>query len=223
MAFPPSTGYRSFRDHLGPQNWRALLDIGAQVRFEPGQTVLNQGEEGNHVLAVVRGVCKVVAARPDRGQVLLAVRGPGDTLGEFAVVDRQPRSASVYAVTDVRAHVLRDAEFTAFLHRRRLDQMLTSYLSMKLRSNSSMVSELAGVPVKAKVAWLLCRLVAVSATAGFVPLYQHDLAELLGVARSSVAASLADFRAEGLLRTESGGVHLLDVDALSRHVQSSRQ
>ena len=83
MAFPPSPGYRSFRDHLGPQNWRALLDIGTQARFEPGQTVLNQGEEGHHVLAVVRGVCKVVAARPDRGQVLLAVRGPGDTLGEF--------------------------------------------------------------------------------------------------------------------------------------------
>ncbi|MEU6131816.1 Crp/Fnr family transcriptional regulator [Saccharopolyspora sp. NPDC047091] len=214
--------YRSFRDHLSTSEWADLLRIGGPFRFRPGATLLNEGEDGDHVFVLTAGLCRVVGARADHGQSLLALRAAGDTIGEQSGIDKRPRSASVHAVVECRGQRLRGPEFTAFIRRRRLDAQLTSYLSMKLRSNGSMISELSRSSARSKVAWLLHRLTATTGQDDFVPLPQRDLADLLGLARSSVAASLAEFRALGLLRTEQGGVHVLDPAALLDEIHRSR-
>ncbi|WP_243792196.1 Crp/Fnr family transcriptional regulator [Saccharopolyspora gloriosae] len=215
MALPiPAGGYRTFRDHLSEDEWHDLLRSGAPVRYEPGDVLLNEGDDGDHVLVLLSGACQIVGARLDQGRALLAVRWAGDVIGEQADLDQQPRSASAYALSKCSVRLLRGAEFAAFIRRRRLDRQLTRYVSAKLRSNSSMVAELAGLSVKSKVAWLLCRLAVSDEVHSFVPLSQRELADLLGLSRSSVAASLADFRATGLLRTEQHGVQVLAISAL---------
>lgn len=224
VALPiPAGGYRTFRDHLSEDEWRDLLRIGALVRYEPGDVLLNEGDDGDHVLVLVSGACQIVGARLDQGRALLAVRWAGDVIGEQADLDQQPRSASAYALSKCTARLLRGTAFTAFIRRRRLDRQLTRYVSMKLRSNSSMVAELAGLSVKSKVAWLLCRLAESGEVNSFVLLSQRELAELLGLSRSSVAASLADFRALGLLRTEPQGMQVLAIDALLAEINPPEQ
>ncbi|MDA3649939.1 Crp/Fnr family transcriptional regulator [Saccharopolyspora indica] len=212
--------YRTFRDQLPAPVWHELLSIGSPKLYRPGDVLLREGSEDTFVLVVVEGVCKVVAARPGRGQTLIAVRGPGDTLGEFSAIDDARRSASVYAVTECRTRLVRGTTFVGFLSRHRLEATLSRYLSAKLRWNSTMVSELAGLSVRAKVAWLLMRLATMAAPDTFIPLYQKEMAELLGVAASSVKAALGHFREQGLLRTEVGGVHLLALDALTDEIHS---
>lgn len=214
--------YRSFRDHLSAADWAELLRIGGPFRCAPGAALLNEGEGGDHVFVLTSGLCKVVGARADHGRSLLALRAAGDTVGEQAAIDERPRSASAFAVVECRGQRLRGPEFTAFVRRRGLGTQLTGYLSMKLRSNGSMISELSRSSARSKVAWLLSRLTASAGQDDFVPLPQRDLADLLGLARSSVAASLADFRALGLLRTEQGGVHVLDPAALLDEIHRSR-
>ncbi|GAB2680071.1 Crp/Fnr family transcriptional regulator [Saccharopolyspora gloriosae] len=219
MALPlPDGGYRTFRDHLSADEWHDLLRVGARVDFEPGGALLEEGDDGDHVLVLLSGACQIVGARLDQGRALLAVRWAGDVIGEQADLDQQPRSASAYALSKCSARLLRGTEFAAFIRRRRLDRQLTRYVSAKLRSNSSMVAELAGLSVKSKVAWLLCRLAAADEVDRFVQLSQRELADLLGMSRTSVAASLSDFRALGLLRTESHGVQVLKIDALRAEI-----
>ncbi|MER7015909.1 Crp/Fnr family transcriptional regulator [Saccharopolyspora sp. NPDC000359] len=198
--------------------WHELLSIGVPKLYRPGEMLLREGAEDTFVLVVVEGVCKVVAARPGRGQTLIAVRGPGDTLGEFSAIDDARRSASVYAVTECKTRLIRGTAFVGFLNRHRLEATLSRYLSAKLRWNSTMVSELAGLPVRSKVAWLLVQLAAMAAPTTFIPLYQKEMAELLGVAASSVKAALGHFREQGLLRTEVGGVHLLAPSGLADEI-----
>ncbi|MER5391226.1 Crp/Fnr family transcriptional regulator [Saccharopolyspora sp. NPDC002686] len=210
--------YRTFRDQLPAPVWHELLSIGSPQLYRPGEALLQENSEDTFVLAVVEGVCKVVAARPGHGQTLIAVRGPGDTLGELSAIDGARRSASVYAVTECRARLVRGTTFVAFLSRHRLETTLSRYLSAKLRWNRTMVSELSGISVRSKVAWLLMRLAAMASPTTFIPLYQKEMAELLGVAPSSVKAAIGHFREQGLLRTEVGGVDLLVPSALADEI-----
>lgn len=222
MAPTPLDGYRTFRDHLTADEWRDLVRVGAPVRYEPGDVLLEEGDDGDHVLVLLSGACQIVGARLDQGRALLAVRWAGDVIGEQAELDQQPRSASAYALSKCAVRLLRGTEFAAFIRRRRLERQLTRYVSAKLRSNSTMVAELAGLSVKSKVAWLLCRLAAADEVDWFVQLSQRELADLLGMSRTSVAASLSDFRALGLLRTEPQGVQVLKIDALRAEISPSQ-
>ncbi len=80
----------------------ARLAAGAQEeRAGPGEVVFREGDTGDRAFVIVDGEIEVVKASGDR-EVLLAVRGPGDVIGEMALLDAAPRMASVRARTDVR-------------------------------------------------------------------------------------------------------------------------
>jgi CRP-like cAMP-binding protein len=67
------------------------------VGFEAGNTVFREGEPGEHMDVVVEGEVEIVAA----GRVL-EIAGPGSVVGELALIDRAPRSATATALTDSR-------------------------------------------------------------------------------------------------------------------------
>ena len=64
--------------------------------YTAGQVVFQEGEPGDNLYIVVEGE---VAITMDRGYVLETV-GPGGIVGELALVDDKPRSATVVARTD---------------------------------------------------------------------------------------------------------------------------
>ncbi|MFD0852081.1 cyclic nucleotide-binding domain-containing protein, partial [Actinomadura adrarensis] len=63
-----------------------LIAAGTGRRFRPGQTLLRQGEPAFHVLLLVSGRVKVLLTMSDGEVLLLAVRGPGELLGEIAAL-----------------------------------------------------------------------------------------------------------------------------------------
>ncbi|MGZ8630525.1 MAG: cyclic nucleotide-binding domain-containing protein [Actinomycetota bacterium] len=69
-----------------------------ELTFAPGEAVVREGELGETLFVVLQGEGKVVRGRRTVGSVL-----PGDFFGELAAIDAQPRSASVVAVTPLRA------------------------------------------------------------------------------------------------------------------------
>ena len=80
----------------------SLAAIWEQRVYEPGQVILREGERDDFVYVLLEGRAELVKAssleaRPSRIGELRA----GDTFGEVKVVDRQPSSASVVAVTPV--------------------------------------------------------------------------------------------------------------------------
>ena len=102
---------------LAPEDLEALRAVGRPARYEKGQTLCRQGDRNDSVVIVSSGWVKVVASAPDGGEVVLAVRGPDDLIGDLAAIDGRdtPRSATVVALHVVRGHVLRGEEFRAFL------------------------------------------------------------------------------------------------------------
>ena len=84
---------REFLQVLTSEDRAALMRLGTTQRVDEGQVLLERGEEADSVLVVLTG-----SVRVSREGTELAVRGPGSLLGEMAIVDHRPRSATVDAV-----------------------------------------------------------------------------------------------------------------------------
>jgi CRP/FNR family cyclic AMP-dependent transcriptional regulator len=77
-------------------------DIGT-VSFQPGDMLFVENESSFHFYIIQEGEVKVYKNGPDGKPLHLAKLGPGNSLGEFAMLDRLPRSASARALTPVVA------------------------------------------------------------------------------------------------------------------------
>ena len=84
---------REFLQVLPSEDRDALMRLGTTQRVDEGQVLIERGEEADRVVGVLTG-----SVRVSRDGVELAVRGPGALLGEMAIVDHRPRSATVEAL-----------------------------------------------------------------------------------------------------------------------------
>jgi CRP-like cAMP-binding protein len=80
--------------------------LAREVRFASGQELVRQGDEGDSFLVIVEGRARVVQS----GDTLRAL-GPGDYLGEIALIDGGPRTATVTAIDPLRALVVERSDF----------------------------------------------------------------------------------------------------------------
>jgi MFS family permease len=81
-----------------------------RVSFDPGQVVMRKGEPGDRYLLIGAGEVEV---RDD--ELLLRTCGPGDGVGEIALIRRVPRTATVVALTHVAGYEIDSATFLSAL------------------------------------------------------------------------------------------------------------
>ena len=89
--------------------------MGRRRRYEAGVTLFLEGDVGPNVIIVHSGRVKVFATDPDGQSVLLAVRGPGDILGDLSAIDGRSRSANGSTLEPVDAQLLTADDFRTFL------------------------------------------------------------------------------------------------------------
>lgn len=76
-----------------------LLGVCREVAVRKGAYFFHEGERGESMFVLESGRAEVRKHVPD-GEMLLSTLGPGDCLGEMALIDLSPRSASVKAIED---------------------------------------------------------------------------------------------------------------------------
>jgi len=84
--------------------------LGAQIDLGPGVALTRQGDPGRECFFIESGLA--VATRGDRR---IGTIGAGSVVGELALLDRMPRSATVVTNTPTRVLVLTVAEFEQLL------------------------------------------------------------------------------------------------------------
>ena len=99
---------------LPPQELEPIAAVAEEEDFSEGELLAVRGEPGDTLYVIVDGQVQVLGA----GEQELAVRGPGDTIGEMAVISSKPRAASLLAMSDVRVLELRKPAFEAILRER---------------------------------------------------------------------------------------------------------
>ncbi len=81
----------------------------SSVSFTSGQTIFSQGEPG-HIVYIVRKGRVVISTARNSVSTPLATRGPGELIGEMALVSGARRSATAKAATDCVLTALPKAE-----------------------------------------------------------------------------------------------------------------
>jgi CRP-like cAMP-binding protein len=94
------------------RSFEAIASVASQVGFAVGDDLVRQGEPGTAFFIIVTG-----RARVDRDGSLLRELGPGDFLGEIALVDGSPRTATVAALEPIEAVTVQRADFLDLFER----------------------------------------------------------------------------------------------------------
>lgn len=74
-----------------------------QVEFRAGDILFNEDEISFHFFIIQEGEVEIFKRGPSGEEIQLAKVTAGNSLGEFAMLDRKPRSASARAITDIVA------------------------------------------------------------------------------------------------------------------------
>ena len=90
------------------------------VHIETGEVVVSEGEQAREMFVVIGGELEVIKEGRAGGDVRVALFGPGDWFGEMAILDVQPRSASVRAVAPTMLVRITAEEVDKLLYRRDL-------------------------------------------------------------------------------------------------------
>ncbi len=127
--------------HLNYKEQMAVLAIGHDAAFRPGQEVVVEGSVGEEMYVVVGGRVAV-----ESGGVQVAELGKGGHFGEMGLVDNAPRSATVRAVEPTRCMVVRRQDMIQLMRREqqlavKLLWTFVQALSDRLRTANAELSE----------------------------------------------------------------------------------
>ena len=98
---------------------KELKDLATYCRegtYSPGSVLLSQGEQGLGLFILTKGTVRITRKNsPDGPEEVLGTAGAGDVIGEMALLDDLPRSATVTAVDEVTVLTLPLWEFRRVL------------------------------------------------------------------------------------------------------------
>jgi CRP-like cAMP-binding protein len=219
-ALEPQNGYWS---SLLPADRMALADVGMHLSVPSGRTLLTQHDTSRDVLVILSGFTKVMVRTSVMRHVVLALRGPGDILGEIAYVSGGLRTATVTAITSVEALRVPRADFDRFLAgSAHASNLLRRTIVNRLRDADLDRVAAASMTLGQRLARLLLvqasRYGTPTADGGLTVtlLSQDDLAACVGGARRTVAREIAHWRARGIVSTTRMSVTIRQPAALAR-------
>jgi CRP-like cAMP-binding protein len=123
---------------------REVLARGGRRRFESGQTLFLQGGPARGLYVVLRGRVKVFKLSPKGREQTLMIMGPGEPIGEVAVLSGEAYPASAEALEPGEAfYVPRQAFLDLVTREPEVAMKLLAALSLRLRSFTSLIEDLS--------------------------------------------------------------------------------
>ena len=95
-----------------------MADLSEEVLFSDGEEIAVQDEPGDTMYLVVSGEILVRTSAEDGKVREIARRGPGDCVGEMAIISQTPRMATLTANGEVRTLCIGQTSFHGLLRER---------------------------------------------------------------------------------------------------------
>jgi CRP-like cAMP-binding protein len=191
-----------------------------------GTRIFSRGDPGDALFGLISGQVRISASTAGGQEVFLNILESGDSFGEIAALDGQPRTASADALTATELFMIRRADLLALIGKEpQLATQLLQLLCKRLRWTSDLVEEAAFLSVPARLARRLLNLAGEhgSTADGCMALRisQAELAGFLCVSRQIVNQHLQQWRKQGWIELSRGRVLIRDPEGL-RSVRDAR-
>ncbi len=173
--------------------------------FNKNAIVINQDDETYSLYVILSGAVKVFISAEDGREAVLNHQTAGDYFGDLALIDKQPRVASVMTTEPSRFMIISREDFMACLSKNpeiaiNLIKPLTSRLRMLARN----VSSLALLDVYGRVARVLLEQAEEQEDGEMITgkITQQEIADMVGASRAMVSRILKDLKAGGYISVD---------------------
>ncbi len=209
---------------LDEQELERFSRVAVPRSYPAGTRVFHEGDQSDACYIIREGTFRVTREHPDGRAITLATLGPGDIVGELAMLDGEVRSASVETLggdgelialpaRDVRALLRKHPEITV---------KFVAALTRRLRAANERISRQSFQTVPSRVAGVLSQMAKDEKREDNGPvtirMNQADLAQLAGTSRESVSRFLADLERAGVVRAGRGQVTILEPGRLGNYI-----
>lgn len=182
----------------------ALAEIeqhGSIKTYKKNTIVINEGDETDSLYVILSGSVKIFISGEDGREAVLNHQGPGEYFGEMALIDRQPRAASVMTLEPSRFMIISRGDFMRCLSSNpEIALNLIEPMSHRIRMLSRNVSTLALLDVYGRVArTLLDQAVEEEGVLRTGKLTQQEIADMVGASRAMVSRIIKDLKTGGYI------------------------
>ena len=199
------------RDHLLPR-----------ATYPKGRLLHQPGDVGQTVYLVHRGLVRIYRLAPDGREITYALLGPGETVGEMAMVGDSIHSTFAEVIAEAELTPMARSLFEGLLQRHpELSQSVMATFSARLRRAEDLVDDLVNRDVSARVARTLLSLAsdhgrqASKSVVIDLRLPYQEIANMVGSTRETVTRAISQMQQNDWVRFQGGQLHLLDSEALS--------
>lgn len=206
-----------------PEDVRQLLSIARRRSFARNEVVVHRGDPADSLHLIVSGRFGVRITTPLGDTALIAVRGPGDSFGELALVS--PDAKRIATVSALEAGETRSVYRDDFVRLQRtypgVNAVLTHLLAEEVRRLSERLTEAYYVDADTRVRRRLVELArfyeGIEPT--MVPLTQEALAEMAGTSRATVNRVLREEQKRGAVELARGRTVVCALDELAHRAR----
>ena len=193
----------------------AIAAVAKTRRYAKDDVVFHADEIGDVFCIIREGQVKVTMISPEGKEIILNTLGPGEFFGEMALLDEQPRSATIIAIEPLEVVTIWRSDFLQILEESfSITRKILAELSKRLRQMSTRIESLATMDVYGRLARFFLDLAEKNGKTlenGFVavtrPTHQA-IANTIGTSRETVSRLLHDLMRQDLLLSEGKTIYL---------------
>ncbi len=190
---------------------QALSGLLSRKTFPAGVSLMTTEQPGATVYFILSGTVKIHIEQEDGGDVIVAILGPGEIIGEMSVLGQTIRSASVVTIESCVMLWMDCVAFqSCLLKSPELSYNLACTLAERLRRANEKIQTLATQSVESRVAR---QLVAFAEQYGQpqpdggvylgIRLTQTDIASLIGASREHINRVMVSYKERDYLSIDS--------------------
>jgi CRP/FNR family cyclic AMP-dependent transcriptional regulator len=198
-------------------------------RYRTGERVFERGSQSSEVFFVIEGAVNIVSFSSTGREITFAEVGFGETVGELAAIDGQPRSASVVATEDSLLAILPAESFIELLKRNgEVAFALLQRMSGIVRKGTDQVIQVSSVAATNRVYSELLSRAEQDPTVPDLWVIKplppiRELASTVGTTRELVSNTLNRLYPSGLIRRKGTNLYIMDRSALEELVKAGSQ
>lgn len=185
----------------------ALAEIeqhGSVKSYKKNTIVINQDDETYSLYVILSGSVKVFVSGEDGREAVLNHQEAGDYFGDLALIDKQPRVASVMTTEPSKFVIISREDFLACLSKNpEIAVNLIKPMTSRIRMLAKNVSSLALLDVYGRVARILLEQAEQQGDVLVTDkLTQQEIADMVGASRAMVSRILKDLKEGGYISIE---------------------